>query len=605
MTTSRFKLVMRRFNPLRSFQSAPSLLLMSVLIVYPLGALILQIVFPDVFNYHMSWRPSLASVHKVLGNPLDLEAVFNSLWIGCVAAIVAISIGTVTAFGGIMAKGWLKSFINSCVWVIFFAPSFVIASGWVILLQQGGVLQLTLGLSPTYFSWFFSPAGLFIIMGLRYFPFAHFAMTQAIQNVGPEYVNAARMLGARKAQVFFRVWLRLLTPALLAGATIAFADGFGDFGLAAVITPQMQIPMVSYQIYASLYETPVDYSSAAGLSLVVTLITATALVLQFWWLNKRSYNTVSSSSKTSGQWSGSGSRVVIWLTVFFVVIGLVLPLGATLMQSFWKSDLSGIAWNNWTFSAYASALSVGGAGLQALLRSAEYALIAAAATATLGLFVAQQMTFSKSLTSRILNTLTMATIAIPGVVLAAGFVFAWNAQWLIPLHLIIYGTPLCLALAYIAGHLPYTIRLQLSALTQISPNLLTAAQTLGAKRRVVLYRIVMPLVSETVVSTVLITFTGVIFELPAATLLYPPGQPPFSVLVQQQFNAFQWSEGSALTMIGMAVVFASYLLGSLLLRRGLASSRGMMTGAFVSGAAQPKPAHTDGALTIQTDPTSS
>ncbi|MCY0900826.1 MAG: ABC transporter permease subunit [Firmicutes bacterium] len=580
MTTLRTSPSTRRRNPLRSLQSAPSLLLMSVLILYPLGALLLQIVFPDVFNYHMSWRPSFGAVRDVMGNSLDLTAIGNSFWIGCVAALVSIVVGTVTAFGGVMARGGLRSLISGSVWVIFFAPSYVIASGWVILLQQGGVMQLAFGLPSTDFTWFFSPVGLFLIMGLRYFPFAHFAMTQAIENIGPEYINAARMLGARKSQVFTRVWLRLLTPALLAGATIAFADGFGDFGLAAVITPQMQIPMVSYQIYTSLYETPVDYSSAAVLSLLVTLVTAAALILQFWWLSRRSFTTVSSSSRSSSEWPGRGSRTLIGLTLLLVCFGLVLPLGATLMQSFWKSDLGGLGWNNWTTAAYTSALSLGGAAVQALLRSGAYALVAAAVTAVLGLFVAQQMTFLKSLTSRILNTLTMATIAIPGVVLAAGFVFAWNATWLIPLHLILYETPLCLAMAYVAGHLPYTIRLQLSSLSQISPNLLTAAQTLGAKRRTVIRRIVVPLVRETVVSTVLITFTGVIFELPAATLLYPPGQPPFSVLVQQKFNSFEWSQGSALTMIGMGVVFGSYALGNFLLRRGLGGRQGGMTGAF-------------------------
>lgn len=583
----------------KGLKSAPSLIMMSVLILYPLFSLILQIVFPDIFNYHMSWKPSLASLRQVLGNPLDLTSIANSLWIGGVAAIVSVVIGTITAFGSLMARGWLRSLINGCIWVIFFAPSFVIASGWVILLQPDGVLQLSFNVPPNAFSWFFSPVGLFLIMGLRYFPFAHFAMTQAIQNIGPEFVNAARMLGAKKRQVFFRIWLRLLTPALFAGATIAFAEGFGDFGLAAVITPQMQIPMVSYQIYAALYETPVDYSSAAVLSLLVTIVTAATLLLQFWWLNRRSYNTISSSSRTSINWPGKGSKVVIWLSILVSFFGLILPLGATLMQSFWKSDLGGLAANNWTTKAYTTALSVSSSDAMALGRSGEYALIAAAVTAVLGLYVAIQMTFNKTLISRILNTLTMATIAIPGVVLAAGFVFGWNAQWLIPWHLVIYETPICLGLAYIAGHLPYTIRLQLSALTQISPNLLTAAHTLGAKRQTVLRRIVIPLVRETVISTVLITFTGVIFELPAATLLYPPGQPPFSVLIQQKFNAFEWSQGSALTILGMGIVLASYIFGNLALRKSM--RRDHFTKSEVLSVVNERNQDDDGMVAIRTE----
>nr|NNM89928.1 iron ABC transporter permease [Bacilli bacterium] len=554
---------------------------MSVLLLYPLFTLLLQIVFPDVFNYHMSWKPSLSAIKQVMSNPLDLTAVSNSFWIGAIAAIVSIIIGTITAFGAQMARGWLRAFLNGCIWVIFFAPSFVIASGWVILLQPDGILQLAFNLSPNLFNCFFSPVGLFLVMGLRYFPFAHFAMSQAIQNVGFEYVNAARMLGASKRQVFFRIWVRLLSPALFAGATIAFAEGFGDFGLAAVITPQMQIPIVSYQIYQSLYASPVDFSSAAVLSFLVTIITAAALLLQFWWLNRRSYTTVSSSSRTSGVWPGKGSKLVVGLAVVISFLGLILPFGATLLQSFWKDGQGGFGASNWTLHAYASALSVGNDGVAALGRSLEYAIIAAVVTAIVGLYVAMQMTFNKTLISKILNTLTMATIAIPGLVLAVGFVFAWNAQWLIPWHLVLYETPVCLAMAYIAGHMPYTIRLQLSSLAQISPNLLTAASTLGAKKRSIIRRIVIPLVRETVISTILITFTGVIFELPAATLLYPPGQPPFSVLIQQKFNAFMWSQGSALTIIGMAIVLTSYIVGNLVLKKvfGQKNSSGM-TAAF-------------------------
>jgi iron(III) transport system permease protein len=538
-----------------------------VLVVYPLAMLLLQIVFPELFSPHMSWHFSLTALMRVLENPLNMESIVNSTWMGVVAAILSVIIGTLTAFGVMMASGPLRTFINMCVWMIFFAPSFIIASGWVILLQGGGVLQQLLNLSPNTFDWFFTPVGLFFVMALRYFPFAHFAMTQAIQNVGAEYILAARTLGAGKLTILFRIWLRLLAPALLAGGTIAFAEGFSDFGLASVLTPNMQIPLVSYQIYTSLYELPVDFSSAAVLSLLAIIVTSGALLLQFWWLNRRSFGTISGSSLVTGLIGSKGRIALVAITIIITVLGLVLPFGATLIQSFWKSSFAGFSPGNWTMANYVSAFQVGGQGLQALGRSAEYALITALAVMVAGLYIGQQMTFNQSLSSRILNTITMATIAIPGVVLGVGYVFAWNAQWLEPLHLAIYETPVCLAMAYMAVHLPYAVRLQLSAMKQISPNLLSAAQILGAHKRLILRVIVLPLVLETVISTFLIAFTGTMFELPAATLLYPPGQPPFSVVIDHMFSDANWAAGSALTMVGMVIVFGSYVSGNYLLRK--------------------------------------
>lgn len=577
MTTLPIKntLKVKKLGLIPNAGSVPSLLILFVLIVYPLTTLLLQTVFPDLFSPHMSWRFSLATLVQVLENPLNIEAIVNSTWIGIVAAILSVVIGTLTAFGAMMASGTLRKFINTCVWVIFFAPSFVIASGWVILLQGGGVLQQLFNLPPNAFDWFFTPAGLFFVMALRYFPFAHFAMTQAIQNVGAEYIQAARTLGAGKLTIFFRIWIRLLTPALLAGGTIAFAEGFSDFGLAAVLTPNMQIPLVSYQIYSSLYELPVDFSSAAVLSLLAIFVTSGALLLQFWWLNRRSFGTISGSSLGSGLTGGKSRATLVAITVIITFLGLILPLGATVVESFWKNNYLGFSPGNWTLTNYVSAFQIGGLGLQALVRTVEYSLITGLVVMVAGLYLGQQMTFNQSLVSRVLNTITIATIAIPGVVLGVGYVFAWNAEWLVPLHLVLYETPIGLALGFVAVYLPYAVRLQISAMKQISPNLLSAAQIFGARKLRIMRVIVLPLVLETVISTFLIAFTGAMFELPVSTLLYPPGQPTMAVWIDHMFADANWAAGSALTIVGMAVVFGSYLLGNYLLRKIFGRSSGM------------------------------
>ena len=367
-----------------------------------------------------------------------------------------------------------------------------------------------------------------------------------------------------RAQVFRKVVLPLLTPALLAGGSIAFAEGFGDFGFAAAISPQTHIPLISYQIYSALDQAPVNYSAAAGLSLILMLVVGGTLLLQMWWMGKKAYMTISTSSKVKHAEPTKRISITTIISIGITVFALVLPLGATFLESLSNSDSVGISAGNWSLQNYVQVMRLGSDGTQALTRSFTYALVAAVLTMGIGLFVAHQMAFRKSAATRVLNMVTMATIAIPGVVLAASFIFAWNAVWLIPIHLVLYGTSWCLGMAYVAGHLPYAIRLQLGSMSQLAPNLMTAARVLGAKNRTVLLRVVFPLVRATTISTFFLTFTDTIFELPASSLLYPAGQPPFPVLIDSKFSAFEWGQGAALAIIGLGFVFVSYALGQYL-----------------------------------------
>lgn len=547
------------------FSGVSGLVLLSVLVLYPLLSLLAQTVFPHLFDVTTSFHPSLAPLIGVFRDTSNLKSIVNSLTIGIAAAVWATVLGTLTAFAVLRAPKSLATVLDIGVWVVMFSPSYVIAEGWLILMQDNGILAQLFGLPSGWSAWFFTRFGLILVMGLRYFPFVHLAMVQAIGNLGAEMTQAGRVLGARRVRIFFRILFPLLTPAWLAGASIAFAEGFGDFGFAVAITPQMQIPLLTYQIYSALYQAPVDYSAAAGLSLLEIAVTAGAIALQFWWMRKRSYTTVSGQAKLHDHGPRRATPLV-YISLIITVASFVLPIGSTAVASLWKTWYNGLQPGNWTLQNYAQALQVGGDGLNALLRSLLYSLIVGVATMVIGLFIAYQLTAKKSWLGSIINAVTMSTIAIPGVVLAAGFVFAWNAKWLIPLHLVLYGTSTCLVLAYLAGSIPYAIRLQLGAFAQLSGNLVTAARLLGAGQWRVLWHIVLPLIRTSTLSTFFIAFTGTVFEMAASSLLYPPGEPPFPVEVQSKFNAFEWSQGSALTLLGMAIVLGLYALGRFLSR---------------------------------------
>lgn len=554
--------------------AAPGLFVLIILVVYPLATLLLQSIFPDLFGETPKLDFTLTGLISTFTSSENLKAVGNSLLVGIVAALLASVYGTITAVTVNRAPRRYGRIVDTLVWGVFFLPSYIVTEGWLVLLQDGGILAQVFKLPNGWSSLFFSRAGIFWVMGLRFFPFVHFGMQQALRNVGPDLVHAARVSGAPSAYAWRRVIVPLLTPALLAGASLAFAEGFGDFGIAAAIAPQMHIPLVTYQIFSSLHEAPVNYAGAATLALVVVIVTAGAIGIQQLIMRGRVYTTVSHPSQ-HGEAMAAGQQVVFVLAGVIIFLGFVVPLGAAFCASLWKVWGNGIQPGNWTLLNYVHVLHgdlessshAGAVGWNSLLRSIEFALVAAVVTTVIGLWIGYQLTFRKTNVDRVINVLIMATVAIPGVVVAASFIFAWNALWLVPIHLVIYGTSLCLGMAYVAISLPYAIRLQIGAMAQVPGNLLTAAHMLGAHARTVILRILLPLVSATTISTFFMTFAGVVFELPASSLLYPAGYPVFPVTIQARFNNFDWAQGSALGIMGVLVVFAFYALGRAMLAR--------------------------------------
>lgn len=535
--------------------------LLLTLVGYPLITLLLQTVMPHLFSTHMSLALSLAPLVKVFSDRTNFMAVVNSLLLGLSGTVLALILGTLTAFTVEGLDGYRRILLDGLTWLVFFLPSYVIAQGWVVLMQDGGILSQFLGLPIGWSTWFFSRLGVVLVTGFSFFPYVHFSMQQGIRNVNVDLIRAARLAGARQDQVLRRIILPLLTPAWLAGGSIAFAEAFGDFGIPSAITPLTHIPMLPYQIYSAMGQAPVDYPMAAGLSLLVVLVSAGAILLQFYWMRSKDFSTVFSHNKST--WGKSSLLTVLSSLVLF--IALVVPLGSTIIVSLWKVWTKGISPGNWTLAFYANALAKGSDSWHALVTSLQYALIVAVLTMILGVLVAYQMSFQKSAVNSFLNIVTMSVIAVPGIVMGAAFIFAWNAVWLNPLGLVLYGTPVCLAMAYMATYLPYAIRMQLGTMGQLPPNLLKAARVLGAGDGTILRKVVLPLVAGTAISTFFMSFTKVIFELPASSLLYPPGQPTFSVTVEHIYQNFNWSQGSALTVLGLMVVLVAFSLGRLLI----------------------------------------
>jgi iron(III) transport system permease protein len=113
--------------------------------------------------------------------------------------------------------------------------------------------------------------GTSIILPLAYLvrnlPLAGRALLAGYRRLDPSYEEAAASLGAGGARTMRRVVIPLLRSSLVAGATLAFVAGFGDF-VTSVLLYTYDTRPISLEILGSLRSSDVGVAAAYGVVLM-------------------------------------------------------------------------------------------------------------------------------------------------------------------------------------------------------------------------------------------------------------------------------------------------------------------------------------------------
>jgi iron(III) transport system permease protein len=457
--------------------------------------------------------------------------------------------------------------IDTLVWIVFFFPSFLIGEAWSLFFIRGGIPDQYLHFSDAFLNWFFSPVGVIFILSLKTFPFVYVSVTAALQWLGSEFEDAARLAGARTWRAWLSINAPLLLPAILAAGLIAFAEALSDFGIAVTIAQNSNVTLVTYQIYIAINTAPVNFALAAALSLLLFLAIALALLVQAGILRRRSFQVISGRNRPARPVKlGAWKWPAVAFCVLIFLVALVIPLAMCLILSFMHAFSLGITSSNWTTDNYSAILTQGSDDLDSLVRTVWLAFGAASITTLVGLPIAFIIRRTQIPGRRLLSLFTLVTIAVPGIILACGYIFAWNAPYLQNIGIggsqgvQFYGTIWLLLAAYIGGSLPYATRLGIGALDQVGQNMLETARVQGANIFQLLFSIVGPLLRSSLTSIWLLVFTGTMFELAASELLYPPGQPTMPVRITSLFNDFKLGPGMALAMLNVGIVALALIL---------------------------------------------
>jgi iron(III) transport system permease protein len=117
-----------------------------------------------------------------------------------------------------------------------------------------------------------STFGLMLAYFVRFLAVGIQPAAAGFESVSGSLHEAARTLGAKPVRALFQIDLRLVSPALIAGATLAFIDVFKELTLTLVLRP-FDFETLATLTYQLTGESRIPEASVPGLSLVgVSLI---------------------------------------------------------------------------------------------------------------------------------------------------------------------------------------------------------------------------------------------------------------------------------------------------------------------------------------------
>lgn len=182
--------------------------------------------------------------------PFDWQPLWLTFKLAAITTLILCFIGVPFAWWLANARFRLKPAIEALVAMPLVLPPSVL--GFYLLLAFspehwfGQWLDRVAGLRLA-----FSFEGLVVASCIFSFPFLVHPVQAAFQNLPRSLADAARVLGKSDWQIFLRVLLPNIKPALLSGTVLAFAHTVGEFGVVLMIGGNLpnQTRVASIAIY--------------------------------------------------------------------------------------------------------------------------------------------------------------------------------------------------------------------------------------------------------------------------------------------------------------------------------------------------------------------
>ena len=529
-------------------------------------AVVLWLSFADGLPGDPALGYTLKHYANILQDSFTYKVLWNTLVFASITLVVSLLLG--------LPLAWLiertdfpgKPVVFTFMTTGLLIPGFAVALGWVFLLHpRVGIINQAL---MSLFAFQEAPlniasiVGMGLIEGMSLSPVVFIMTAIVFRTMDASFEESARMSGATLMQTLREITLPLARPGIMAASIYVFAIGFAAFDIPAVIGLSGRIYTFSTYVFQQMNPTEglPEYGGVATLGMIMVLL---ALALSLWYgtLQRQSPRFAVITGKAYrlhvvrlARWKGP---VVAAVCLYFALTQL-LPI----LMLLWASGLPYLqppsaqaveAFSLKNYSALPRDQMITGMKNTAILMILVPTLTVAASVAISWVVVRSRLSFRG-----VFDFFAFLPHTVPSIVFSI-------AAWLLALFVFrgavpIYGTIWILVLVYVIVRLSYGTRMINSALIQIHRELDESARMSGAATGGVLRRILMPLLTPTLLYSwiwiALLTYR----ELTLPVALSTTDNQPLSVVVWTLVSTSSYGMASTVSIVMLLLMLPILLL---------------------------------------------
>ncbi|XKM14154.1 iron ABC transporter permease [Orbaceae bacterium ac157xtp] len=498
---------------------------------------------------------------EILSKAYIVRVIINSVTLGVAVGFGATFFGLICALytARIAKRSVIVGRIFSLLPIV--TPPFVVGLGVTLMMGRSGyVTEFAanyLGLSDT--NWLYGFTGIWLAQVLAFAPMSFMILDGAIKTVHPSLEEASYTLRATPYKTFFTIFMPLLKPALANSFLIVFVQSLADFSNPLVLGGNFDV--LATQIYFYITGAQLDYPSASTLGGVLLLFSLAIFCIQYLWIGKRSYVTI------SGKFS-RGDVQPLPVSLKWMIIGVFgawilfngILYGSIFYGSFtvnWGVDYT-LTLDNF-INLFGQGFSDG--AWPSLLDTLLFAGIAAPITAFFGLLIAYVVVRQQFKGKKVIEFTTMLCFAVPGTVAGVSYILAFNTA---PLYLT--GTAAIVVISMIMRNVPVGIRAGIAGLGQLDKSLDEASLSLKAGSFRTIFYILIPLLRPAILSALVYSFVRAITTVSAIIFLVTPDTRVATAYILNRVEDGEYgiaiAYGSILIVVMLSIILLfDYLVG--------------------------------------------
>lgn len=467
-------------------------------------------------------RPTARFLSAVLTNPVYMEGLTNSFLLACAATGMVILIGLPLAILAARYEFPGRTLLSMLIMAPMILPPFVGAIGMRHILGHYGMFNALLvqcGLRDWNNVTDWLAAGRFwavaVTMALHLYPIFYLNARAAISGLDNSLAEAAEDLGCHGFRRFRRITLPLIMPGLFAGGVIVFIWAFTELGAPLMFDYNRVAAVQIFDGLSDIGATPTPYA----LVIIMLVLSGLMFTLARFIFGR---NTPDASVRPGTPppprviagvvgWSAALFFTLIFLLGALPHLGVILN---SISQAWYRSIFPTVITGRHYIQALSHDLT-----LPSIRNSLHYSAAATMVDLLLGFAIAYTLTRTNWRWRHWLDALAMLPLAVPGIVLALGYITISQPGRLMATFNPGANPTLLLIIAYSVRRLPYMTRAIAAGFQQSPPALEEAAAALGCPPARTALRITLPLIYANLAAGCLLAFSFAMLEVSDSLML--------------------------------------------------------------------------------------